>query len=917
MAEAIVGPLVCKLQELALSEGRALVAVNGDIRRLRDKLMWLLAFLQEADPRRRARASELMRVLVHQTRDAAFSAEDAVDEYALRVDLSRYPGWSRAALGFLAGATTQLRVRHRLSGEIAAINTRLEEIVGNKDKYRLEDAAATQSVETWTASAVSSSESLYWDVLMPPIIGREEQQSELETMLLSPTPRLAVIYVVGESGVGRRMLVNSIYAKPTIRDHFEVSAVVKVQKNAGIPNILRLICDKLKEKNTQTDQNDQEQDHHDQPYTQEKPNVILKRSLTRRRYLVIVDGKLMAIADWNALIHALPKEETGSRVVLITSKVPPFLNHPNHDVREIKLKGLQYKDCKKLFHMRLHGREEAGRSYTRSYYRRVHNITGGLPLAVILLSGLMHNKEFPHEWDNVFKYLELAKSKRLDRILSLSFDDLHYELKLCFLYFTAFPEGYKAHRGTLVKLWVAEGFLAPRDGKTAEQRGHIYLRELIARGLVAEIANGDVSRRHLALHGSVYMFARSEAQEASFMEMHDGDHVPAPATVRRLTLQNSVDRYTAMDNTMPKLRSIIAIFQEERAATVNPDPAEDLSTGCFAAFATFCSGKQNRSLNISKFDLTKLLQGSKFLRVIMLERMDIGKELPEAIGSMVHLRYLGVRCRSLTTIHSSIGKLNNLQTMDVTNSSVRELPLPFWKITSLRHVIGHRLVMPKRASELKQLNTLSSVQTSQDWDGRILTRMVNLKILHVIINGALKEEKANEFSDNLNKLNYLTTLILEGDGLPMSIFTGPSLQWLKTMRLSGTLLPVLEKMPVLSDFQLPNLSHLLLSKMWLHEGFIERLGELPLLAELKLVEVSCDGEELVFQPDGFHSLRELAVSGTRKNVLIEELALPALHTLQIIGCSREFQHKIHPSHKVVKMIKEEDRNLFQDISTET
>lgn len=163
MAETIVGPLVTKLQELAVSEGRAMAAVSGDIGRLRDRLMWLLAFLQEADPRRRARAGELTRVLVRQTRDAAFGAEDAVDEYVVRVDLSRYPGWSRAALGFLASATTQLLVRHRLSRQVAAINARLEEIVGNKDRYRLEDSsAAVPSAGTWSASATSSNVTLTW-----------------------------------------------------------------------------------------------------------------------------------------------------------------------------------------------------------------------------------------------------------------------------------------------------------------------------------------------------------------------------------------------------------------------------------------------------------------------------------------------------------------------------------------------------------------------------------------------------------------------------------------------------------------------------------------------------------------------------------------------------------------------------------
>ncbi|XP_066341183.1 putative disease resistance protein At1g50180 [Miscanthus floridulus] len=90
MAEANIGPLVVKLQELAVSESRALVAVNDDIRSLRDKLMWMQAFLRDADPRRRIVPDEASRVWLHQTRDAAFDAEDAVDQYFLLVDLSRY-----------------------------------------------------------------------------------------------------------------------------------------------------------------------------------------------------------------------------------------------------------------------------------------------------------------------------------------------------------------------------------------------------------------------------------------------------------------------------------------------------------------------------------------------------------------------------------------------------------------------------------------------------------------------------------------------------------------------------------------------------------------------------------------------------------------------------------------------------------
>nr|AAL58237.1 putative disease resistance protein [Oryza sativa Japonica Group]ABF96253.1 hypothetical protein LOC_Os03g26250 [Oryza sativa Japonica Group] len=93
MAEAIIGPLVWRLQEMAVGQARALVSVNDDIVRLRDRLMWLQAFLREADAKRRAVSDEVNKVWLLQTRDAVFDAEDALDHFYLRVDMSRYCLW--------------------------------------------------------------------------------------------------------------------------------------------------------------------------------------------------------------------------------------------------------------------------------------------------------------------------------------------------------------------------------------------------------------------------------------------------------------------------------------------------------------------------------------------------------------------------------------------------------------------------------------------------------------------------------------------------------------------------------------------------------------------------------------------------------------------------------------------------------
>jgi Leucine-rich repeat (LRR) protein len=116
---------------------------------------------------------------------------------------------------------------------------------------------------------------------------------------------------------------------------------------------------------------------------------------------------------------------------------------------------------------------------------------------------------------------------------------------------------------------------------------------------------------------------------------------------------------------------------------------------------SLCSGQQ-----LFKEVFPELLTQSTFLRVISLEGIDIGDELPREIRNMVHLQYLGVRCPTLAKVPDSIGKLKKLQIMDVRGTKVRTLPDSFWSIKSLRRVICDKhLCCPEKAENLMLILT--------------------------------------------------------------------------------------------------------------------------------------------------------------------------------------------------------------------
>jgi len=160
MAEAIVGPLLSKLQDVVVTEAKALAAVGGEVEKLSDKLMWLQALVHETDLRSRHDGDRLVRVLACQIRTEAFEAEDAVDEFYLKGDLFRRFGlaqrfgrnWARAAVELVVNFRTHFCVRFSLSSRMQSMNARLEDIVNNSSKYGMRQGGSSGDGMTWRAS---------------------------------------------------------------------------------------------------------------------------------------------------------------------------------------------------------------------------------------------------------------------------------------------------------------------------------------------------------------------------------------------------------------------------------------------------------------------------------------------------------------------------------------------------------------------------------------------------------------------------------------------------------------------------------------------------------------------------------------------------------------------------------------------
>ncbi|VAI94170.1 unnamed protein product [Triticum turgidum subsp. durum] len=430
--------------------------------------------------------------------------------------------------------------------------------------------------------------------------------------------------------------------------------------------------------------------------------------------------------------------------------------------------------------------------------RTMHEVTRGYPMAIVLLAGLLRFKERPVQWDEVLQELGTSRNsyyqhqmcntrRAMETIFWASFEDLPEDLKSCYLYLAGYPEDKCQHADEIIRMWIAEGFINNKrllHGKSLEDVGHDYLKELVLRCLVElkETKPGGGIMR-VRVHRSILGLLRSEVVEVSFMDIVHNvtDDVLVPPLVRRIFIESDNNAMYSTHQKFMKLRSFICHINENKHKE--------------AEAQWRCTG--NKSLH----EGLKFLRWSKFLRVVSVKGLRL-KEVPDELGDMIHLRYLCIDCPDLCYLPPGIGRLPNLQTLDVSNTQVEEIHRDFWKIKTLRHVLAKSLTLPTTMTmpaggeeddeEGGELQTLHGVKPAApgsegEWGIRScpLDRMTNLSSLDMH-SFQYATHGGPALGAALHKMHLLEHLKLQGDEIPSCVFTEPGLRRLQTMVLNGT-----------------------------------------------------------------------------------------------------------------------------------
>ncbi|KAH0681974.1 hypothetical protein KY289_019726 [Solanum tuberosum] len=469
MADAFLSFAVQKLGDFLIEQVSLHKNLRNEIEWLRNELLFIQSFLKDA---------ELKQCVDHRVQQWVFEintiANDAVailETYTFEADKGA------SCLKACACICRKEKIFYNVLEEIQSLKQRILDISRKRETYGItninSNAGEGPSNQVTTLRRTTS----YVDDQDYIFVGLQDVVQTLLAQLLKAEPRRTVLSIYGMGGLGKTTLARNLYKNPNIASSFSTRAWICVSQEYNTMDLLKTIIKSIQGRTKgalgllET-------------MTEGDLEVHLRDLLKERKYLVVVDDVWQREA-WESLKRAFPDSKNGSRVIITTRKEDVAERADNrgfvHKLRFLSPEESWDLFCRKLLDVR--AMVPAMESLAKDMVEKCR----GLPLAIVVLSGLLSHRGGLDKWqevkDQLWKNIIEDKFIEISCILSLSYNDLSTVLKQCFLYFGIFPEDQVLEADNIIRLWMAEGFV-PNGEERMEDVAEGFLNELIRRSLV-------------------------------------------------------------------------------------------------------------------------------------------------------------------------------------------------------------------------------------------------------------------------------------------------------------------------------------------------------------------------------------------------------------------------------------------------
>ncbi|KAK9667018.1 hypothetical protein RND81_14G226700 [Saponaria officinalis] len=775
---SLTGKLIEVVGSQVIREICSIWGYKSQLDNLRDTITTIRQVLLDAESKNGKLCHEAQDYIL-KLKNAVYDADDLFDEFLTLAKLKQQNKGgklSEKVRDFFSTKKNSVSVAYSMSREVKKLKKKLDSIASNHNTFGFSiDSQPIRERREETCSYVYKEE----------IVGRERDVDNIVHMLLDS---------VGVGGLGKTTLAQLVFNDDRVKNEFPLRLWTCVSdENTKDFDVKKILTNIL------------ESTSHDKYHG--LPMDLVQRKLGGllggRKYLIVLDDLWNEDRDrWLTLRKFLMVGGIGSRVLVTTrSKRTAIVVD---DEYKYELEGLSLENSWRLFEMTAFG-EKAKGTHDANYSelvklgKQIVLKCFSVPLAIRVVGTLLYGQN-ESKWRS-FQECGLARlnngENEIMSILKLSYDNLESPLKACFTYCSLFPKDFKIEKETLIRLWMAQGYIVPLEvdqslEDAAEEYFSILLRRCFFQGAEMNKIGGV---RYFRIHDLIQDLAQNIA-----------------------------------GNDVVTLNSI--------ASELGDDVHHIFHVGskCRGNFFPNCKIRSYvRDDSKINFSVVKLIENWNFLRTLDLHKLGI-QTLPDSID--LH------NCSDLEELPKSFAKLVNLRHLDISwCSKLSHMPPGLDTLSCLcllsEYVVGEA---PDGLESLQALTNLRGdirIRTSENFrcaeesskfEKRYLKRMKHLDTLVVEFVGFDNHETFLEKLEPPSSVKAVEFVLYEATTLPTKWWRGednlatlpPNLVCLEFFRCRKLLyLPSLSKLLHLKSLKLIDLEKLEYIEDITHETYIE------------------------------------------------------------------------------------------------